>query len=240
MGKARVASLPDVPTIAEQGFPDVDVAGWFAVVGPAKLPAGARSSACTTRSSPRSPRRTCKAAMAKQENVINPTTPEAAVQFFTQRAGALRAAWSRRPTSSWTDAAGIRTETLPMADLFDNPMGLMGFEFVEFASPDARHAGAGVREARLHARREAPLEGRGAVPPGRHQLHRQPRAEEPGRLLRRRARPLGLRPGVSRQGLAQGLRSARWSSARSRSRCRPGRWSCACRRSRASAARRST
>ncbi|MEY4910364.1 MAG: hypothetical protein RL761_27, partial [Pseudomonadota bacterium] len=25
-----------------------------------------------------------------------------------------------------------------MADLFDNPMGLMGFEFVEFASPTAR------------------------------------------------------------------------------------------------------
>ena len=24
-----------------------------------------------------------------------------------------------------------------MADLFDNPMGLMGFEFVEFASPVA-------------------------------------------------------------------------------------------------------
>ncbi|MBL8334795.1 MAG: 4-hydroxyphenylpyruvate dioxygenase, partial [Rubrivivax sp.] len=24
-----------------------------------------------------------------------------------------------------------------MADLFDNPMGLMGFEFVEFASPQA-------------------------------------------------------------------------------------------------------
>ena len=38
-----------------------------------------------------------------------------------------------------------------MADLFDNPMGLMGFEFVEFASPDARHARAAVREARLHA-----------------------------------------------------------------------------------------
>ncbi|MFM2404920.1 MAG: hypothetical protein RL223_2800, partial [Pseudomonadota bacterium] len=24
-----------------------------------------------------------------------------------------------------------------MADLFDNPMGLMGFEFVEFAAPQA-------------------------------------------------------------------------------------------------------
>ena len=34
MGKSRVASMPELPTIAEQGFPDVDVAGWFAVVGP--------------------------------------------------------------------------------------------------------------------------------------------------------------------------------------------------------------
>ena len=39
MGKQRVASLPDLPTIAEQGFPDVDIAGWFAVIGPPKLPA---------------------------------------------------------------------------------------------------------------------------------------------------------------------------------------------------------
>ncbi|MFM8574380.1 MAG: Bug family tripartite tricarboxylate transporter substrate binding protein, partial [Limnohabitans sp.] len=39
MGKQRVPSLPDVPTIAEQGFPDVDVAGWFAMVGPKGLPA---------------------------------------------------------------------------------------------------------------------------------------------------------------------------------------------------------
>ena len=44
-----------------------------------------------------------------------------------------------------------------MADLFDNPMGLMGFEFVEFASPDARRAGAAVREDGLHAGRPAPL-----------------------------------------------------------------------------------
>ena len=26
------------PTVAEQGFPEVDVGGWFAGVGPAKLP----------------------------------------------------------------------------------------------------------------------------------------------------------------------------------------------------------
>jgi len=38
MGHTRVASLPDVPTFAEQGFPGVDVAGWFAAIGPKGLP----------------------------------------------------------------------------------------------------------------------------------------------------------------------------------------------------------
>jgi tripartite-type tricarboxylate transporter receptor subunit TctC len=81
MGKQRVASLPDVPTIAEQGFPSVDVGGWFAVVGPAKLsPAQVKRIrdafvvALDTSD--------VKAVMAKQENVIAPTTPDAAAAFF--------------------------------------------------------------------------------------------------------------------------------------------------------------
>lgn len=81
MGKQRVPSLPDVPTIAEQGFPEVDIAGWFAVVGPAKLPAaevkrlhGAVLAAFSTPET--------REAMDKQQNVINPTTPEAAAQYF--------------------------------------------------------------------------------------------------------------------------------------------------------------
>jgi tripartite-type tricarboxylate transporter receptor subunit TctC len=81
MGKQRVPSLPDLPTIAEQGFPDVDIAGWFAVVGPAKLPAAqvkrlhdAVAAAFASAD--------VKAAMAKQENVIAPTSPEAAAQFL--------------------------------------------------------------------------------------------------------------------------------------------------------------
>ena len=81
MGRQRVASLPDVPTIAEQGFPDVDIAGWFAVVGPAKLPAAQvkrlHDAVVATFASP-----AVKAAMARQENVIAPTSPEAAAQFL--------------------------------------------------------------------------------------------------------------------------------------------------------------
>jgi tripartite-type tricarboxylate transporter receptor subunit TctC len=81
MGSKRVASLPELPTIAEQGFPDVDVAGWFAVVGPAKLPPAEvkrlHAAVVAAFATPETMQ-----AMAKQENVINPSTPEAAVQFF--------------------------------------------------------------------------------------------------------------------------------------------------------------
>jgi tripartite-type tricarboxylate transporter receptor subunit TctC len=36
---ARLASAPDVPTIAEQGYPDYTFASWFGVHAPAKVPA---------------------------------------------------------------------------------------------------------------------------------------------------------------------------------------------------------
>ena len=81
MGTARVASLPDLPTIAEQGFPEVDVGGWFAVVGPAKLPAAEvkrlHDAVVAAFAMPEAAQ-----AMARQENIIAPSTPEAAVQFF--------------------------------------------------------------------------------------------------------------------------------------------------------------
>ena len=81
MGRQRVASLPDLPTLAEQGFPDVDIGGWFAVIAPAKLPPAEvkrlHEAVLAAFATPQS-----KDAMAKQENVINPTTPEAAAAFF--------------------------------------------------------------------------------------------------------------------------------------------------------------
>jgi tripartite-type tricarboxylate transporter receptor subunit TctC len=81
MGKSRVASLPDLPTIAEQGFPDVDIAGWFALIGPPKLPAAEvkrlHDATVAAFAMPEA-----KEAMAKQENTIAPMTPEASAAFF--------------------------------------------------------------------------------------------------------------------------------------------------------------
>ncbi|MGO4394860.1 Bug family tripartite tricarboxylate transporter substrate binding protein [Variovorax sp. M-6] len=81
MGKTRVPSLPDVPTIAEQGFPEVDVSGWFAVIGPAKLPPAEVKRLHTAVVAAFGMPET-REAMAKQENIINPMSPEASAQFF--------------------------------------------------------------------------------------------------------------------------------------------------------------
>lgn len=81
MGKQRAPSLPDLPTIAEQGFEDVDVAGWFAVVAPAKLPPAQvtrlHDAVVAAFNDPE-----VRAAMLKQDNFIAPTSPEVALQFF--------------------------------------------------------------------------------------------------------------------------------------------------------------
>ena len=80
-GSARTPAAPDIPTIAEQGLPNYNIEGWFAVVGPAKLPADQvkriHNAFVLAFAAP-----DVKEAMAKQGNVINPSTPEAAAQFM--------------------------------------------------------------------------------------------------------------------------------------------------------------
>jgi tripartite-type tricarboxylate transporter receptor subunit TctC len=90
-GKTRAPAAPDIPTIAEQGLPGYEVTAWFAVIGPAKLPAEQvkriHSAFVAAFATPE-----VKEAMDKQGNSINPTTPEVAAQFFRSelaRYGAL-------------------------------------------------------------------------------------------------------------------------------------------------------
>jgi tripartite-type tricarboxylate transporter receptor subunit TctC len=77
----RAATLPDLPTIAEQGLPGFAVGGWFAAVGPAKLPVAEvkriHAALVATLKTPE-----VADTLAKQGNTINPGTPEAAAQFF--------------------------------------------------------------------------------------------------------------------------------------------------------------
>jgi tripartite-type tricarboxylate transporter receptor subunit TctC len=79
--RERVAAAPDIPTMAEQGLPNYLVEGWFAVIGPAKLPATdvARIHQAVTAAFTSSD---VQEAMAKQGNVINVTSPERAQQYF--------------------------------------------------------------------------------------------------------------------------------------------------------------
>lgn len=77
----RTPALPELPTLAEQGLPDYEINGWFAVVGPARLAAAevARIHAAWTTAS-QTPE--VREAMRKQGNVIDLTTPAAAAAFF--------------------------------------------------------------------------------------------------------------------------------------------------------------
>jgi tripartite-type tricarboxylate transporter receptor subunit TctC len=77
----RLAAAPEIPTMVEQGMPDYLVEGWFAVVGPAKLPAAdvkrINAAFVTAFASPE-----VVEAMAKQGNTIDISMPEYAAQFF--------------------------------------------------------------------------------------------------------------------------------------------------------------
>ena len=77
----RLAAAPEIPTMVEQGLPEYLVEGWFAVIGPPKLPAAevARINAAfvTAFATPE-----VREIMAKQGNTINVSTPEYAAQYF--------------------------------------------------------------------------------------------------------------------------------------------------------------
>jgi tripartite-type tricarboxylate transporter receptor subunit TctC len=77
----RLAAAPEIPTMVEQGLPNYIVEGWFAVIGPAKLPAAdvkrIHDAVAAAFASP-----DVVEAMAKQGNTINVSTPEHAQQFF--------------------------------------------------------------------------------------------------------------------------------------------------------------
>ena len=80
-GTARVAAAPEIPTIAEQGLPNYNMEGWFAVIGPANLPAAdvkrIHAAVVAAYATPE-----VKEALLKQGNTINPGSPEAAAQYF--------------------------------------------------------------------------------------------------------------------------------------------------------------
>ena len=77
----RVAAAPDIPTMTEQGMPGYLVEGWFAAIGPAKLPEAdvkrIHDAFAAAFAAPE-----VREAMAKQGNTINVSTSEAAGQFF--------------------------------------------------------------------------------------------------------------------------------------------------------------
>lgn len=86
MGSTRIPSVPELPTLKEQGFKDAEVGGWFAAIGPAKLPPAEvnklQAGIAAAFALPE-----VKDAMAKQQNLINPSTPDAAAQFFKSEQG---------------------------------------------------------------------------------------------------------------------------------------------------------
>lgn len=84
-GDKRSSAAPEIPTIAEQGLPHYNVAGWFAVVGPAGMPPAevkrVHYAFARAFTSPE-----VLEAMKKQATVIEPGTPEAAASFFRSEA----------------------------------------------------------------------------------------------------------------------------------------------------------
>ena len=123
-----------------------------------------------------------------------------------------------------------------MPDLFDNPMGLCGFEFVEFASPqsgviEALFVKLGFSEVARHRSKDVSLYRQGDI---NFIVNREPRSL---------AGFFAAEHGPGPCAMAFRVRDAHKAYARALElgpnplRCRPARWSCACRPSKALVAR---
>ncbi len=77
----RLPAAPDIPTMVEQGLPNYLVEGWFAMIGPPKLPAADvkrfQAAVATTFAT-----QEVRDIMARQGNTIKVSTPEYAAEFF--------------------------------------------------------------------------------------------------------------------------------------------------------------
>lgn len=81
MGASRVQSLPEVKTLAEQGFAGIDESGWFAVIGPAGMPASETKLILEAfRAAYTSPE--MLESMAKQNNYVRIQSSEEAARFI--------------------------------------------------------------------------------------------------------------------------------------------------------------
>jgi hypothetical protein len=121
----------------------------------------------------------------------------------------------------------------------ENPMGLMGFEFVEFASPNPGQLEElfprmGFTLVARHRSKQVLLYRQGGI---NFIVNNEPHSQ-----AAYFAAEHGPRPAAWPSACATPTRPMPWRcrAAPSPSRSRPARWSCACRPSRASAARRST
>jgi len=124
-----------------------------------------------------------------------------------------------------------------MADLFDNPMGLDGFEFVEFAAPQADvleplFQKMGFAEVARHRSKDVSLYRQGDInfivnrEPGSHAAY----FAQEHTVHRRVVWRFGSKTPTGRTAV-------RWNWVRSRWIFPPAPWNCACLRSKASAAR---
>jgi tripartite-type tricarboxylate transporter receptor subunit TctC len=87
----RVPAAPEIPTMVEQGMPEYLIEGWFAAIGPARLPpADVRRINAAFAAAFATPE--VKEAMARQGNTINVSTPEYAAQFFPRELAKYAAA----------------------------------------------------------------------------------------------------------------------------------------------------